>query len=50
LLYGVTAAAGVVPDAEGAEAPSAEAMLAEALEANLADIVSAAGYRLERAS
>jgi transposase len=43
LLWVVTAAAGSVRDAEGAEAPSLDAMLAEALEANrqLSELVSA---------
>jgi transposase len=49
LLYGVTAAAGVVPDAEGAEAPSAEAMLAEALEANRQLSEMASGFLEENA-
>jgi transposase len=43
LLWVVTAVAGSVRDAEGAEAPSLDAMLAEALEANrqLSELVSA---------
>jgi transposase len=49
LLYGVTAAAGVVPDAEGAEASSAEAMLAEALEANRQLSEMASGFLEENA-